>query len=428
MTVQEEGAKPIPPRFKEDRYELLRFLGLKRGHVVAELNCGAGEWTVPAAAIAGDKGEIHAFTESKICLEALEEKIGRWRISNINTYPDDIPPIALNDDTVDFIIFTEDEKGQPSPALITEIIRISKKDGRLCFIAKSPESFDAMSAKLSKCRYVIERKTRPADNCYIFVALPQEAMLSSKVERVAEKLGKELLGLSENAMRRAVFSERLERVKPEVAADILNFLSTKASIKKSPYLEILERCLDIDRLREVLGLEKMSRIYTIAREKGYEDLVRLLMNPAPKGKRHSKYDFVEGRDLMDITLGEKRSLAKGLSKDTLDRLLYDEDPVVIGNLLRNPRLTELEVLKTASRRPVKPEILKVVFESEKWISRYVVKRALVLNPCTPTGIALGLLYFMHQSDLKIISSSGTLHDEIRAGAKELLVKGSKRSG
>ena len=424
MAMQEEGEKAIPP----DKHELLKFLGLKRGNVVAELNCGTGEWTIPAAALVGDKGEIHAFAKSEKDLEVIEEKISRWHVDNISIYLEDVPPISLNEDIVDFIIFTEGEKGPPSPALITEIIRISKKDGRLCFIAKSHESFDAMSTMLLKCRYVIEKKTRPSGNCYIFAALPQETILSSKVERVAEKLGEELLGLSENEMRRAVFSERLCKVKPEVAADLLSFIYEKASIKKTPYLEILESCLDIDRLRDVLGLEKMSRIYTIAREKGYEGLVRLLMNPRPKGKRHSKYDFVEGRDLLDITLGEKRSLAKGLSKDTLDRLLYDEDPVVINNLLKNPRLTEAEILKVASRRPVKQEILKVVFESEKWISRYVVKRALVLNPCTSTGIALGLLHFMHQSDLKIISSSGTLHDEIRAGAKDLLAREPRRSG
>ena len=75
---------------------------------------------------------------------------------------------------------------------------------------------------------------------------------------------------------------------------------------------------------------------------------------------------------------------------------------------------------------MKLEIIKVIFASEKWISRYVVKRAFVLNPCTSTGIALGLLYFMQEKDLKIISSSGTLHDDIRAGAKELLAKGAKK--
>lgn len=418
MAMQEEEGTPGLP----DKHETLKFLGLKREHVVVELSCGSGEWTIPAAAIVGDNGEMHSFARSEKELQSIEEKISSWRISNISTYLAGIYSISLNDDMADFIIISEGEEGPPPSELITEIIRISKKDGRICFIAKSPESFDAMSAKLLEHDYVIYKKTRPASNCYMFAALPQETILSSKVEKVAEKLGKELLGLSENEMRRAVFSERLCNAKAEVVADLLNFIYTEAVKKKSPYMEILESCLDINRLRDVLGLEKMSQIYTKARDKGYDGLVRLLMNPRPRGKKHSKYDFVEGRDLFDITLGEKRSLAKGLSKDTLDRLLYDGDPVVIGNLLKNPRLTELEILKVASRRPVKQEILKVIFESEKWISRYVVKRALVLNPCTSTGIALGLLSFMHQSDLKIILSTGSLHDEIRAGAKELLTK------
>lgn len=416
------SSKDLSEKHPVDRLELLKFLGLKRDHIVVELNCGKGEWTVPAAAIIGEKGAIHSFSLVGEDLEIIEDKISRWRINNIFTYSEGFPPIPLKGDIADFIIIIEDERGSPSPGLIKEINRLSKKHCRLCFICKSPESFDATSNKLLPYGYTIDKKTRPADNCYIFVAHNMETVVALKVRRIAEKLGKELLGLSEKAMRQAVFSERLAGVKPEVAAELLSFLSASASIKKSPYLEILESCLDIDLLKSVLGLEKMSRIYTIAREKSYDDLVRLLMNPAPRGKKHSKYDFVEGRDLMEISLGEKRSLAKGLSKDMLDRLLYDDDPLVIDNLLKNPRLTEHEILKTASRRPVKPDILKVVFESKKWISRYVIKRALVLNPCTPTGIALGLLHFMHQSDLKIIATSGTLHDDIRAGAKELLSK------
>lgn len=150
------------------------------------------------------------------------------------------------------------------------------------------------------------------------------------------------------------------------------------------------------------------------------------MNPSPKGKKFSKFDFVEGRDVFDVTLGEKRSLAKGRLKDTLDRLLYDEDPTVIRSILSNPRITEMEVLKIASKRPIKPEILKVIFESKKWSSRYVVKRALVLNPCTPTGIALGLVNFMQYADLKRIATNKTLHEEICTSAAELLKRIYKR--
>ena len=153
---------------------------------------------------------------------------------------------------------------------------------------------------------------------------------------------------------------------------------------------------------------------------GYDSVVRLLMNPPPKGKKFSEYDFVEGQAVHDITLGEKRSLAKGLDKDLLDRIIYDEDPIVIRNILSNPRIIERDVLKIASKRPIKSGILKVISESPKWAARYVVKRALVLNPFTPTGIALGLVNVMQYKDLKLIASSGSLHDEIRNSARDLL--------
>ncbi len=78
----------------------------------------------------------------------------------------------------------------------------------------------------------------------------------------------------------------------------------------------------------------------------------------------------------------------------LEKLLHDQDPGVIRNLLSNPRVTETEVLKLSSRTPVSPRVLEEVARSPRWISRYRVKKALVLNPYTPLGISLPLLGFL----------------------------------
>lgn len=122
-------------------------------------------------------------------------------------------------------------------------------------------------------------------------------------------------------------------------------------------------------------------------------------------------------------MGEKRSLAKGIKKDTLDRLLYDPDPHVIRNLLNNPRITEMDVIKIASKRPNSGEVLTEVFNNKKWAEIYSIKRALVKNPYTPTGLSLGLLHFMLIQDLKEISRDGTIHPAIRKAAEDLLKKG-----
>ena len=65
-------------------------------------------------------------------------------------------------------------------------------------------------------------------------------------------------------------------------------------------------------------------------------------------------DYGRGRPL---TLGERKSLARRPDRAMLDRLLHDPHPDVIRRLLRNPRLTEDDVVRLAARRPGRPEVL-----------------------------------------------------------------------
>ena len=431
--------KNAKPADNYDLDELLKFFGIARGMVVADIGCGSGEQTIPMAAIAGDRGKVYALNVAGEALDPVREKIDKWDIHNIVPLlfvEDNLP---LEDNTVDFVLLPMlVHKLDSYESFFHEIDRILKRGGKIGIIewkkSRSPEgpppgkriSPDKMKQLLGEHDFTVKKEIVAGKHHYAFVAARSGEIFHDRIEKIGEKLVSELLCISEKGMRSAVLAERFSEAKPEVVVEIMYELCLKAAEKKARYVEVLEGCMDMDRLREVVGLEKLSKIYGIAKDKGYNEVVRLLMNPSPKGKKFSKFDFVEGRDVFDVTLGEKRSLAKGRLKDTLDRLLYDEDPTVIRSILSNPRITEMEVLKIASKRPIKPEILKVIFESKKWSSRYVVKRALVLNPCTPTGIALGLVNFMQYADLKRIATNKTLHEEICTSAAELLKRIYKR--
>ncbi len=121
-----------------------------------------------------------------------------------------------------------------------------------------------------------------------------------------------------------------------------------------------------------------------------------------------------------ITLGERRSLSKRGVKESIDRLLSDPDPVVIGNILNNPRTTEREAVKIASKRPGSTEILKLLASHAKWSKRYAVRKALALNPYSPPRIVIALLEFLMAQDLRLVATDGSLHEQVRRGAEELL--------
>ena len=121
-------------------------------------------------------------------------------------------------------------------------------------------------------------------------------------------------------------------------------------------------------------------------------------------------DFGFGRPL---TLGERKTLARRRDRTLLARVLQDPSPAVIEILLRNPSLTELDVVRLAARRPIDPETLRVIFRSVRWAVRYPVRRALVQNPYCPLDLALRMALLLNASDARILAASPGLRPPLR---------------
>jgi len=122
----------------------------------------------------------------------------------------------------------------------------------------------------------------------------------------------------------------------------------------------------------------------------------------------------------EITLGERRSWARRPDRDLIDRLLLDPDPVVIRNLLDNPRLIERDVLRVASRRPASDAVLTEVFYHPRWSQRSEVQLALVLNPYTPVLIAAGLVALLDLGRIESMTRDSSAHPVVRERAEAAL--------
>ena len=119
----------------------------------------------------------------------------------------------------------------------------------------------------------------------------------------------------------------------------------------------------------------------------------------------------------EITLGERRSWARSRDRDVLTRLLMDPDPVVIRNLLKNPRLLERDVLRIASAQPVAAEVLSEIFRSDHWCGRPSVQLALLQNPYTPPDLARSLLELLDSVGLKSLVDATQIHPALRRAAR-----------
>ena len=163
-----------------------------------------------------------------------------------------------------------------------------------------------------------------------------------------------------------------------------------------------------------LPYEVCQEIYRSARELGLRAAALLL---APPAQREAPAPQAP-RD--DLSLGHRRMLARSARSERLARLGADQDPRVTVELLKNPRLTEREVLRLASHRPARAEVLTAIADSPRWSTRLAVKSALARNPYSPPGLVMRFLPHLPAQLLAEIAEDGTLHVELRRFARALL--------
>lgn len=242
------------------------------------------------------------------------------------------------------------------------------------------------------------------------------------ISMIAKSFATIFTSIREPGMQRAVMAERLNDMDSDTISELLNFIVSRSEQDDLKFKPIISIFRDIPYLIKVLGNEKLSEIYQLLDIKGYHN-VRELMVPHPVRRRGKSDDELLSSPEMDkLPLGTKKTLAKSSDKHILDKLIYEEHPIIIRNLLNNSRTTVNDVLKIITRRPIKKSILQEVIKSKRWIDRYIIKKAIIRNPYSPTNIALNLLHSMLFSDLGVIAKDAGLHYSIRAAAEKLIKK------
>jgi hypothetical protein len=243
--------------------------------------------------------------------------------------------------------------------------------------------------------------------------------IQEKTEEKAETWVHYLLGQEERRFRLSYLEARMKPLAAEEIVDILNLICTKANAKILPYLKAYNVLPELLR-RLTLSRENVLRFRAIARQKDYTEVLQMFLNLPPKKAGALSHDSPPEPLFKDLTLGERKSMAKTPRPEVLKRLLKEQDPSVIRNLLVNPRITEAEVLKIASLQPTSPAVLEEIARNPRWISRYRVKKALTFNPFSPPSLALYFLKFMVGGDLREIANDANLHLAVRDVAYHLL--------
>lgn len=221
-------------------------------------------------------------------------------------------------------------------------------------------------------------------------------------------------------MRVAMLCEQLVAREPDEAAWLLDGLATMGRAGGPPYDISLLAAIELAS-GERIPYEHRRAIYEAAERHNLaacrELLFTALVDDMPE-------DAAAPRALVPgtrpLTLGERKSLARTWKRDVLERLLVDPHVDVVDLLLRNPRLTEDDVLRIVTGRRASAAVLELVLHARRWNVRPRVRRALLHNPRTPEPMALRLVGLCNRTELRELNLDPHLPTSVKQAIERRL--------
>lgn len=134
-------------------------------------------------------------------------------------------------------------------------------------------------------------------------------------------------------------------------------------------------------------------------------------------KRESLYVRIK-----QMSVGQKIKVALKGGREARNILIRDANKLIKRLVLRNPRISEDEIVMVARNKSEESEFLDYIAKRKEWMASYQVRLALVTNPKTPAPIALRIVNTLMDRDLRQIAKSKNVPALVSSAAKRLLLK------
>ncbi|MGI9534060.1 MAG: hypothetical protein ACR2NW_03845 [Thermodesulfobacteriota bacterium] len=127
--------------------------------------------------------------------------------------------------------------------------------------------------------------------------------------------------------------------------------------------------------------------------------------------------------IKSLNIAEKIKVAIQGNMETRRILIRDSNRIISSAVLKNPRLSDMEIVLISQSKVVDEEVLRQVADTKKWTRLYQVKTALVNNPKTPVHISMNFLRHLRSFDLKAIQFNKNLPNVISDAARRISKEG-----
>ena len=214
--------------------------------------------------------------------------------------------------------------------------------------------------------------------------------------------------------------QTLESIAASAHEDLLSFISEKEniisrypsifeSIKKNPVLTvpILEKvgsALEKDKVEEEEKEEELPE--ALIKEKDELD------EEADEGSLY--------KQILVMGVSQKIKLAITGNKEARGLLIKEPNRLICGNVMKNPRITDSEVVLFSASKSVGEEVFRAIVANKDWIKNYQIKFNLVSNPRVPLPTAMNLLTHIRGKDLELIAKSRNVSKSIANLAKKMV--------
>jgi len=134
----------------------------------------------------------------------------------------------------------------------------------------------------------------------------------------------------------------------------------------------------------------------------------------------SKYKLAQS-----MGVSEKIKMALTGDKEWRSILVKEPNKLVCGSVIKNPRITEAEILNLVKTGIQSDEIMRLICANREWVKNYQIRKALAVNNKTPLPNALRYISTLTEKDVAVIAKSKNVSSVISTQARRILLQKQK---
>jgi hypothetical protein len=124
---------------------------------------------------------------------------------------------------------------------------------------------------------------------------------------------------------------------------------------------------------------------------------------------------------LEMPVAEKIKMGLTGDKEWRSILIKEANKLVSAAVLKNPRITDGEVLAIAKNKSSSEELIRLITLNNEWLKNYEIKRALVMHNRTPLPKALRFMSILSEKDIKTLAKSRDVSSVLVNNARRILL-------